>query len=308
MHAGFIASVGNDDVGSTTEDFPWFILRARQNRPYKSLAVGTHLYWYVPRTNAIVLLTHVVKVEQCKYESVEALREWLITHYGRDPSSDPYFGKAQKCQYCVAFWVRPIREINLPKPAGCNLDRDGWLSCDSEPARFWLAPMSASDPDGHCGGQLRSTADQLVAVGYFDPKGITDERQRRLQEIVQRRGQPEFRAALIEAYQGRCAVTHYNAVSALEAAHIVPYWGPKTNHISNGLLLRADIHTLFDLDLIGIEPQSLRIAVAEQLQGTSYGEISGRSLTVPINAALRASNEALQERWRQFRTDTKTSG
>jgi HNH endonuclease len=65
----------------------------------------------------------------------------------------------------------------------------------------------------------------------------------------------KFRKKLIAAYRGRCAVTDCDAYDALEAAHILPYRGPAFDHVTNGLLRRADIHTLFDLNLIGIEPR-----------------------------------------------------
>lgn len=51
-------------------------------------------------------------------------------------------------------------------------------------------------------------------------------------------------------------------VETLEAAHIVPYQGPGTNHSLNGLLLRADLHTLFDLGLLAIAAETLTILVA----------------------------------------------
>ncbi len=63
----------------------------------------------------------------------------------------------------------------------------------------------------------------------------------------------------------------------VEAAHIRPYRGEEDNHIENGLLLRADIHTLFDLDLLGINPDGLRLelhpAIAKQ-----YGQFAGKTL------------------------------
>jgi hypothetical protein len=58
--------------------------------------------------------------------------------------------------------------------------------------------------------------------------------------------------------------------SALEAAHITPYLGPHTNHPSNGLLLRADIHTLWDLGLIAINPQNMQIVIGPELKGSEY--------------------------------------
>lgn len=304
---GFIASVGPDRRStSDTRDFPWFALRQDRRRPYNVLHVKAPLYWYDPSDKAIFLLTRLTKVEQCEYEAVDSLRQWLVTHYGKDPSSDPYFiDNAPKCRYCVAFWVRPLQRLNLPIPQGCKFDQGGWLPCDSETGRLWLPPLESSDPDGPYGPQLRSAVEQLASNGYFDPKNLADERQRKMQEVVQRRGQPEFRASMIDAYSGRCAITGCDALQALEAAHIMGYSGPQSNHVSNGLLLRADIHTLFDLDLIGIEPHSLHVVLADQLQGTCYDEFSGKPIAMPSNSALRASKKALEERWKRFRADAE---
>lgn len=74
-----------------------------------------------------------------------------------------------------------------------------------------------------------------------------DARERQIAEVVRRRGQARFRAALIKAYDGKCAITGCDAVEALEAAHISPHRGIHTDHVQNGLLLRADIHSLLDL-------------------------------------------------------------
>jgi predicted restriction endonuclease len=88
--------------------------------------------------------------------------------------------------------------------------------------------------------------------GYFSPSSLTDERKRVLREIVQRRGRPEFREALLQAYGRQCAVTECNAECAIEAAHILGYLGPDTNNVANGLPLRCDIHTLFDRNMLAI--------------------------------------------------------
>ena len=130
---------------------------------------------------------------------------------------------------------------------------------------------------------------------------MTDEREKKLREIVERRGQPDFRKKLIAAYSGRCAVTGCDAEAALEAAHIVPYIGPKSNHVTNGLLLRADIHTLFDLDLIGIDPKSMEICVALTLKATVYSEFDGQKVLRPANATDIPNQGALTTRWKRFR-------
>lgn len=88
--------------------------------------------------------------------------------------------------------------------------------------------------------------------------------------IQKRRGQERFRKKLIEAYQGQCAITGCEIQGVLEAAHIKSYCISKDNNPENGILLRADIHTLFDLDLIRINPNSKRVEVAPSLLSNDY--------------------------------------
>jgi hypothetical protein len=122
-----------------------------------------------------------------------------------------------------------------------------------------------------------------------------------LRQIVQRRGQPAFREQLLEAYGGRCAVTGCNAQAALEAAHIEPYSGPSSNCVSNGLLLRSDIHTLFDLGLIAISPDKLTVAVDPELVGTEYDDIAGQAIRLPKSARHRPDSSLLRQRWKEFK-------
>lgn len=127
----------------------------------------------------------------------------------------------------------------------------------------------------------------------FDPQSITDARQRIIASVVRRRGQPEFRRKLLDAYQGRCAVTDCDAIDALEAVHIVPYRGPNTNHPSNGLLLRADLHTLFDLGLIAVDTSNMTVLVSPRLFNTYYATFEGARLRLPKDPGQRPSRDAL---------------
>ena len=104
--------------------------------------------------------------------------------------------------------------------------------------------------------------------GTFDPESLADERERAFRAIRLRRGQAAFRSALMEAYGRRCAITGCAVEDVLEAAHITPYVGSLTNHVSNGLLLRADLHTLFDCGLLAIDPKTRRVVVADALAGS----------------------------------------
>lgn len=81
-----------------------------------------------------------------------------------------------------------------------------------------------------------------------------DDRERALRQIRLRRGQQKFRDNLRTRYGDQCMISGCKVLDVLEAAHVRPYLGALDNHPENGLLLRADLHTLFDLDLVGIEP------------------------------------------------------
>jgi putative restriction endonuclease len=88
-------------------------------------------------------------------------------------------------------------------------------------------------------------------------------------------------------------MTRYDAAPALEAAHIVPYRGPQTNHVANGLLLRADMHDLFDLGLVAVDTDSMKLLLSRDLAGTEYEQYAGRPVWLPREVEARPSIEAL---------------
>ena len=88
--------------------------------------------------------------------------------------------------------------------------------------------------------------------------------------------------------------TDCEVVQVLEAAHIIPYQGPSTNHVGNGLLLRADLHTLFDLGLIAVDERKLTLIISATMHGTAYEQFSGKPIHLPVAASDRPSPEALR--------------
>ncbi|MEU6075992.1 HNH endonuclease [Micromonospora sp. NPDC047074] len=123
-----------------------------------------------------------------------------------------------------------------------------------------------------------------------EPEVLPEGRRRRLAQVTARQGQADFRRRLIEAYQGRCVISGCGVEAALQAAHIEPYDGPATNRVSNGLLLRADLHNLFDQGLLWID-DSYRVRVAEGLD--HYGEFAGVELPLTADPAHRPDRRAL---------------
>ena len=103
-----------------------------------------------------------------------------------------------------------------------------------------------------------------------------------LRAIRTRRGQPQFRAQLLTSYGYRCAFSTCDVPAVLEAAHIEPYGLGGTYETSNGLLLRADLHTLFDLCLLTVDAASGSLLLHPGLAGSSVArELAGRRMRRP---------------------------
>jgi hypothetical protein len=134
----------------------------------------------------------------------------------------------------------------------------------------------------------------------FDPKDISDGRKRIIGAVIRRLGQQAFRRKLISAYAGQCAVTRCTTLWVLEAAHITPYRGIRTNAVPNGLLLRADVHTLFDLALISIEPSKFVVRVSNLLEGSQYEKLDGKRPAFPTRSTLHPSPAALEAHYQLF--------
>ncbi|MEW6761354.1 MAG: HNH endonuclease signature motif containing protein [Pseudomonadota bacterium] len=145
--------------------------------------------------------------------------------------------------------------------------------------------------------QQQVTEIESESAASYDPKNQEDARARVLREVVRRRGQQKFRSNLIKAYGGRCAITSCPVVPLLEAAHITPYMGPETNSITNGLLLRADIHTLWDLGLIAADPKNQTVWVSPDVRDPTYQSLLGVPLSLPLNLSQWPSIAALEQQW-----------
>jgi putative restriction endonuclease len=114
-------------------------------------------------------------------------------------------------------------------------------------------------------------------------------------------GQGVFRIAVTDAYGRACAATGEHSLPALEAAHIKPYAAEGPHDVTNGLLLRSDLHRLFDKGYVTVT-QDLRIEVSGRLKedysnGRSYYPLHGQRITVPVESSLAPSADFL--RWHQ---------
>jgi putative restriction endonuclease len=117
--------------------------------------------------------------------------------------------------------------------------------------------------------------------------------------VTPRLGQGSFRLLVTDAYQRRCAMTSERTLPALEAAHIQRYSCGGEHSLSNGLLLRSDLHKLFDLGYVTVNPTSMKIEVSNRIKeefenGRDYYRLQGEPLEVPKNALALPSRDNLR--------------
>ena len=116
--------------------------------------------------------------------------------------------------------------------------------------------------------------------------------------VEPRLGQGTFRVAVLDAYDRACAVTGEHSLPALEAAHIRAYAQSGPHEVCNGLLLRADLHRLFDTGYITVTPE-LRLVVGDRLRGDyrngrSYYPLHGAQLQVPTTRSHQPAKDFLE--------------
>lgn len=149
-------------------------------------------------------------------------------------------------------------------------------------------------PASNISGREQSGSDD---DDFVPPDG--DHRNFSLREAALRPWQGKFRDALFERYGAQCCISECAVAEALEAAHITPYLGEKSNDARNGLVLRSDLHTLFDRYLLGIDPTTLRVTLSNGLaDDPSYRGLDGKELTVI--AKHLPSRRALSVHWQRF--------
>jgi putative restriction endonuclease len=115
---------------------------------------------------------------------------------------------------------------------------------------------------------------------------------------AQRLGQQAFRAVVYDAYHRRCAVTGAKIRPILQAAHIRPLPSGGENRADNGLLLRSDIHTMYDSGYLAVDTHH-RLVVSPRLRGEfgngeEFYNRAGTTIDVPDRRADRPNREFLE--------------
>lgn len=187
-------------------------------------------------------------------------------------------------------------------PIGCRiltqpffLDEQDWLPVPAS----WssnivsLKTFTTEDPEGLALWEGMTKRLSVTAPFAAEP----GQRFGAPQLVRPRLGQGAFRVVVTDTYKRRCAVTGERTLPALDAAHIRPYGEGGEHAPSNGILLRRDIHSLFDAGYVTVSPD-LRFEVSSRIReefenGRHYYELHGQPLAIPQIATHRPDAAAL---------------
>lgn len=203
--------------------------------------------------------------------------------------------------------VTPVRRLramlkHLVESGAVSSDDSCWKAGNIEILKAISSgkTMSADDEDQAQGVGFsleNSVENDLALLAEVEDDLPSLIREKVMRSIAVRRGQPRFRKVLLGLYDRKCAISRWDADAALEAAHILPMASNGNHDPSNGLLLRADLHTLFDLNYIGIEPQNFAVAISPVLFNSRYNQFNGKQIHLPISVADQPSRSALAEHY-----------
>lgn len=112
-------------------------------------------------------------------------------------------------------------------------------------------------------------------------------------------GQGDFRRHLLSRYGSTCAFSGQSPIAALEAAHLYSYATEGRHHDGGGFLLRRDLHRLFDLGLIALDPRTGRLDLADGLADyQQYRHLHGAVPTIVLD---ESQLQFLRRHWDQHR-------
>jgi putative restriction endonuclease len=205
-----------------------------------------------------------------------------IERYRRAPS-DPRASYQIGCIILVEpfFWSRP-----------------DWIPAPADFSRN-IVQGKTYDLTTPTGSRLWQRVIERLQVGRGGRVAEPDEAvRRRPVEVLQRLGQGAFRILVTDLYERRCAITREKALPVLQAAHIQPVASGGSHRLSNGLLLRSDIHTLFDRGYLTVTPGRC-VRVSHRLKadfdnGEHYYQLEGSTLWVPQSPEAQPRRDLLE--------------
>jgi len=182
-------------------------------------------------------------------------------------------------------------------------DRSQWIKAPEDWSRSIVTSKTYSTTEP-IGGRLWTRKELLMLSVPFGKQVspiVTDGTPLLGAEYLTRSrlGQGAFRILVTGAYKRRCAISGERTLPVLEAVHIKPFADRGPNRTGNGLLLRSDLHILFDRGYLTVSPD-YRVEVSRRIKqqfenGKDYDPLHGRPLLVlPDSLDNRPSREFLE--------------
>lgn len=210
-----------------------------------------------------------------------------------------------RCQTCTAEFDDPVTRFEVVDTFRCRHDA-AWVSLDGRISARELRGLAVS-PRSFLSIRPLDWGRFSRRLGMEDDLSLSDINQRELAlpgghvRILTRArlGQREFRSRLIERFGLVCAITGEQPPEVLDAAHLYSYAEVGTHDEHGGLLLRRDVHSLFDRGLIMVEPTTGRVRVARTVVPfVDYGSLDNLRLKVDLELH---HVEWLRRHWEQHR-------
>jgi len=125
----------------------------------------------------------------------------------------------------------------------------------------------------------------------------SDDQLEKIQALVLvRRHQNIFRKSLMKLYHNKCAISGCDIDEILQAAHITKYSASGINSNNNGIILRSDLHGLFDNNLLAIQPSGLVVRLHPKLKKSEYWKYEGCRISDRTDKSF-IDIKYLNERW-----------
>jgi putative restriction endonuclease len=232
---------------------------------------------------------------------------WTYKYFqeGKEPEARDRFRSNRAMLACSADQIPIavlIQEKSKPKAAYrvVGLARvlewtsDGFFHLEGFNDAGEIAPAENHLTDRHRSVAVTGNGGDEAEI--FDPMSVEDARRRIDAHIVARQGGQRFRKGAFTGFGGKCAISECAIAAVLEAAHIVPFLGAQTNTYDNALLLRADLHTLFDRELLQIDPATLTVQLDSSLMGSTYADLAGKLVSPALGVSTATLRARLVER------------
>lgn len=264
--------------------------RPSSNSTFKALEIGELLLFKLHSPNNFIagggFFTRFLQIpvntawevfkESNGVGSLSELRERISFHSGIKigQSENPTIGCIMLAE---PFFLPQNAWIPMPSDFSANIVQGkGYDSEVGEGRALWDAVcerLRFTEPE-----KMRASPATQAAV---DSKGFG-----KPQLILPRLGQGLFRILVTDFYEKKCAVTAERTLPVLDAAHIKPYELVQRHEVWNGLLLRSDLHRLFDGGYMGVDPGSRRVLVSRKIKeeftnGRDYYKLEGLQLREP---------------------------